>query len=381
MAVYHQMGHATANLLLESGLSAYHGAILSPVNDVLSDVLSDVKSVRKKQPSFEFIFDPQLYFPKSQRGHLKKWSYFPNDVDTADAQSDAWWRKLVQGVIHECEAISPDAICSPAVVPRSYSDSYFAGMVNIGDALHAELKGSKTQSVQTAIVGLNELAAPKRSLAVASLLSRAKSERLFLVLISSMEPRRELNDYEEIGAAMNLIRLLRKSGMHITVGFCSSDVLLWKMAGAAHCSTGKFFNLRRFTKARFDEPGSGGGQLPYWFEESLLAFLRESDLLLVQKTGLLSDSSQRNPYGQEILRLLEKEPGKAWVGLSWKHYMWWFADIEARVGNGTVTVPDLLKEAEGRWLEIEDKILMEEPTNSGAWLRAWRRACIEFEKS
>lgn len=380
MAVFHQMGHATANLLLESGLSAYRGAILSPVNDVLSEVLKDVRAVRKKRPSFEFIFDPQLYFPKSQRGQLRKWSYFPSDVDTADAQSDGWWAKLVQGVIRECQTISPDAICSPAVVPRSYTDSYFAGMVNIGDALHAELKGSNTQSIQTAIVGLNELAGPTRPLAVASLLSRAKSERLFLVLISTMEPRRELNDYEELSAAMNLIRLLTKSGMDITVGFCSSDAMLWKMSGATHCATGKFFNLRRFTKARFEEPVTGGGQLPYWFEESLVAFVRETDLLLVRNAGLLSDSSKRNPYGQEILRLLEQEPGKAWVGLSWKHYMWWFADIEARIGGGTVTVPNLLKEAEGRWLEIEDRILMEEPTNNGAWLRAWRRACIEFEK-
>jgi len=374
------MGHDTANLLTEKPLAAYRGAILSPVNDVLKGMLADVKGVRKKQPSFEFIFDPQLYYPRSDRGCLKKWSYFPTDLDTADTQSSSWWKKLIEDVIKDCAEVSPDAICSPAVVPRSYSDDYFATMVSIGDALGAELKGSNVKPIQTAIVGLNELAAPKRSLAVASLLSRASSDRLFLVLIASSEPRRELTDSEEIVAAMNLIRLLTESGMEITVGFCSSDLLLWKLAGASHFATGKFFNLRRFTKARFDEPTDGGGQVPYWFEESLLAFLREPDLIQMKNAGPLSDSSQRNPYAQEILQILETRPRKAWQALSWRHYMWWFADIETRVTNGAVQVPDLFKEADALWGKTEDTIIMDERSNNGAWLRAWRRACIEYAK-
>ncbi len=374
------MGHDTANLLTEKHLMAYRGAILSPVNDVLKGMLADVKGVRKKQPSFEFIFDPQLYYPRSDRGCLKKWPYFPTDLDTADTQSSSWWKKLIEDVIKDCADIAPDAICSPAVVPRSYSDDYYATMVSIGEALTAELKGSKVKPIQTAIVGLNELAAPKKPLAVASLLSRASCGRLFLVLTSSLEPRRELNDAEEVFAAMNLIRLLTESGMEITVGFCSSDVLLWKLAGASHCATGKFFNLRRFSKARFDEPTDGGGQVPYWFEESLLAFLREPDLIKMQNAGLLSNSSQRNPYAQDILKVLETKPRKAWQALSWRHYMWWFADIEARVANGAVQVPDLINDADALWGKIEDAIIMEERSNTGTWLRAWRQACIEYAK-
>ena len=40
-----------------------------------------------------------------------------------------------------------------------------------------------------------------------------------------------------------------------------------------------------------DEPSQGGGQLPYWYEESLVAFLRESDVPRLQRRGELSDAS------------------------------------------------------------------------------------------
>ncbi|MGO9709880.1 MAG: hypothetical protein ACLQBL_13515, partial [Polyangiaceae bacterium] len=45
---------------------------------------------------FEFIFDPQLYFPRrADRGQLATWSYFPKDFDTADMSSEAWWTAIL----------------------------------------------------------------------------------------------------------------------------------------------------------------------------------------------------------------------------------------------------------------------------------------------
>jgi hypothetical protein len=56
-------------------------------------------------------------------------------------------------------------------------------------------------------------------------------------------------------------------------------MILWKAAGATNCATGKFFNLRRFTISRFEEPdSSGGGQLGYWFEKALLGIPSEFGL-------------------------------------------------------------------------------------------------------
>ena len=59
---------------------------------------------------------------------------------------------------------------------------------------------------------------------------------------------------------MVLIAALKQAGVQILVSHCSSDMILAKAVGANHAATGKFFNLRRFTKGRFKEPGEKGGE-------------------------------------------------------------------------------------------------------------------------
>lgn len=378
MTVLHQMGHVSDNLLTDAELAQFRGAILSPVNYSSDKVTAQIASCRNMS-DFRVIFDPQLYFPNSERGQLPSWSYFPSDVETADLSSEPWWTKLAESLAVTVTTLSPHAVCSPAVVPRTYEDEYFETAVMACEKLADQLQGSNIDVLQTAIVGLPELTRQGRALAIASILTKSPANEVFLVLVGNTEPRRELRDSEEIKGAMRLIRALESSGVRVTVGFCSSDVILWKFAGATTCSTGKFFNLRRFTRTRFEEPGGGGGQLPYWFEESLLAFLRESDLIRVRKAGLLSDSSKTNPLSREILELIDTAPGSPWVAKSWRQYLWWFADVESRIVRSEVDVSQLLKDVEGTWQAIEDKILMEEPTNNGTWLRAWRRACVELD--
>lgn len=176
-----------------------------------------------------------------------------------------------------------------------------------------------------------------------------------------------------------LIFLLEQAGLEVLVGFSSTDMVLWKAAGATACATGKFFNLRRFTKSRFEEPAGGGGQLPYWIEESLFAYLRETDVLRVRDEGLISETSMRNPLRQPIFNAIDR--GEAWLALSWRHYMWWFADFEGRMARGEADPRFLLQQPENNWLTLQDRdVLFEEPRNNGSWIRPWRQALADFRK-
>ena len=377
MSVYHQMGHHSANLLNDANLTKYSGAILSPVNYNETEVIFQVNSVSK--PEFEMIFDPQMYYPQSERGKLRKWDYFPSDVDTADLQSEAWWCQIVDNLVATSTRIKVNSVCSPALAPRVYSNNYYSTMVNIGNYLTDTLKGSGISPIQTVLVNIAELSNSTKVLEIASIISRTNAQSIYLVLVSNIPPRRELANTEEIKGAMKLIHTLEGSGLKVIVGYSSSDIILWKAAGATACASGKFFNLRRFTSSRFEEPSEGGGQLPYWFEESVLAFLRESDLIRVNNANLLSIASLENPFGKEILHNLRNSPEEPWLGLSWRQYLYAFADIEERIEKG-LDVANILKQAENTWLEVEDKgILMEEMRNNGAWIRIWRRAVLEFK--
>lgn len=380
MSAFHQMGHDSRNLLDEADLLHYQGAILSPVNYGPDQVAEQIAHCRPRE-GFQTYFDPQLYVPTTERGHLREWAYFPPDVDTADLSSDGWWRQLVKRLREAVEGLTPTAVCSPAIVPTVFGrNDYFEQLVNVGSMLQEELEGTELTPIQTCVVSLAELALTDRAEAVASIISRTACASVYLLLLSELEPRRELAAVDELKGAMWLINALSAAGLAVTVGCSSADLVLWKAAGAANCATGKFFNLRRFNRSRWEEPTQGGGQLAYWFEEALLGFLRETDLLRLKDLGLLSESSEANPYGRRILEQIETEPEKAWVALGWRQYMHWFADMELRLEHGE-EARTLLQIAERNWLQLEDQdVLMEEPRNDGSWLRPWRRALAEFRR-
>lgn len=381
MSVYHQMGHDTINLVKEKDLMNYSGAILSPVNYTEEEIAQQVEYMIKRD-NFEAIFDPQLYYPRTERGKLKEWSHFPSDVDTVDINNEYWWRNVVDGVLKVCKQIGCHSACSPAFAPRSYTNDYYSMTVRIGNYFVEQAKYMDIEPLQTILVGLNDLNSASRSYHIASIISQTVADRVYLIFVSDLEPRRELNNTDELKYAMKIIQLLEEAGIGVLVGYCSSEFILWKAAGASSCATGKFFNLRRFTSSRFEEPKSrGGGQLPYWFEENLLAFLRESDLIRVKNIDMLNFVYQKNPYAIEILEQMDKSPEKPWLGLSWRHYMYAFSDLESRIENGETDIEKLLIQAEQNWLKVEDNnILMEEIRNNGDWIRIWRRALLEFKE-
>jgi ribosome modulation factor len=161
-------------------------------------------------------------------------------------------------------------------------------------------------------------------------------------------------------------------------------MILFKAAGASHCATGKFFNLRRFSKTRYEEPSSGGGQLPYWFEQSLLAFIRTADIARLQKKGLhnlLENGFSNNYWSHEILNQFKTNPESAWLGLGWRQFLSWFGKCERFLSNQNAleSVENLLVTAENNWQTLtKNKVLLDEPTNDGNWIRNWRQALIEY---
>ena len=390
MASYQQLGDKSANLLHDARLTGFRGAVLSPVNYTESELSTITCSVRKERSTFDLVFDPQLYFPKTQRGVLKEWSHLPSDVDTADLDSEAWWAQRVTSVAKIASRLKPNGVCSPAVVPKRFSDEYYALTVQAAVHLNEKTQPLGIRSLQTAVVSLADITDSARCYAIASILSRTPCNEIYLVLAGDIEPRRELQEDSELQGALRLIRSLRDAGASVFVAFCSSDVVLWKAAGAVHCGTGKFFNLRRFTRSRFSEPKEGGGQLPYWFEESLMAFVREGDLVRIEGAGLLSEASRSNPFSAEILDEIKKPKPRpksgtdkaraVWLRLSWCHYLQWFASMEERLEDGESSPTEILETADRTWQKLDKakpRIFMEERGNDGAWVRLWLRALNE----
>lgn len=385
MSSYHQMGHHSNNLVDLPEMSAFRGAIYSPINALENDMAEQIAATRDAKPKFESIFDPQLYVPATMRGNLNKWTYFPKDVDTADLSSLSWWKSLNSRLVKAATKIKADALCSPAILPKSFDNKFYTHCVKIGDSLSQELQGTNLKPLQTIPCGLADLCSDNRILEVASIISRTKTPRVYLIFIGAKEPRREMNECDELLAAMRLIQALESADIRVLVGFCSSDLVLWKAAGATSCASGKFFNLRRFTRERFEEPtATGGGQLPYWFEEGLMAFLREPDLIRLRKLNLVSAASLANPFCKQILANLdsaakEKKKPAPWLALGWRQFLYWFADAENRLTQIQTSAEKLLQAADSTWGEIETaRVLMDERHNDGSWVRQWLNTLNDF---
>jgi hypothetical protein len=375
MAVFHQMGHQSENLVQEFIGDRFSGAIVSPVNTDEARVSALRCAVGA---SVSVVLDPQLYVPRSERANLLAWDYFPTDVDTADLGSITWWQGINGRLIATARRLGLDGICSPVIVPATYDSAYYRMCVRIADNLLACAEADYSVYL-TSIVRVRELISDDYVMQVASLLSASHCDQIYLVPYSETDTRRELADSRGIFGVMKLIQLLRRAKMDVLVGFSGPEALLYYYAGAHTCATGKFFNLRRFTPSRFEPPpAQGGGQLPYWFEEKLMAYLRAADVVRVQENIGFSESTLSNPHAASLLDAIMT--GEAWLGASWRHYLHWFADLDRRSEVG-LDPHSLLEEVEQNWQHLRtNDILMDEVPNDGSWIRPWRNAASDFRR-
>lgn len=385
MAAYLQMGHDSENLVGVSGLEDIRGLILSPVNRSQNELTGHVAEFRKKG-DFDIIFDPQLYCPRSDRGQLPHHLYFPQDINTADITSLKWWKSLIQKLVAEAKELGVDAVCSPAILPSKYSPEYYSASVEAWSIL-ADESGDDIRPVQTVCVSLKDLAEPSDALRIATIISSRRPPLCYIIVEANTSPRQETEDAVNLFCLMILVSALEKSGCETLVSHCSSDIVLVKAAGASNCASGKFFNLRRFSRSQFDEQkDSGGGQLPYWFEQGLMTFLRRADIARLQREGFdhfLNIGASGNAFAAQIFEQFANEPSKPWLALSWRQYLAWFAITETILSgaDASLIVSDILKDAEKRWEQLAEKdVLFEERRNDGRWIRPWRQALGDFRK-
>jgi hypothetical protein len=320
-----------------------------------------------------------MYFPRVGHRHLREYEYFPSDSDTADVSSQGWWERILTALSEFSIGIGVDAVSSPVIYPNVWNDEYFAYCTEISEILTENLSGSSVRVLSSVLVDTSYLTEQETVLRTASILTGRDTSGYYLIFESDVNQRREFTDPNEIFGMLTLIHYLSTSGLPILVAHCSSDMVLFKAAGVSHCASGKFFNLRRFTKSRFRGPSEGGGQLSYWFEHSLMGFFREAELLRLIDEGqqqLLGNQFSGNMWAERIQENFISDSPQPWVALGWRQFLSWFGKCEAVLQSGDIsTVNDWLRNAEDNWRILEDSgILMDDPRNDGQWLRPWRIA-------
>lgn len=377
------MGHDTENLIGEDDLEEFSGIILSPVNRTPDKLFANIPKFRD-QGDYDIILDPQLYFPKSQRGSIRKHPYFPSDFDTSDHSSLPWWNGINKELVDYATSLEVNKICSPVIIPREYNENYYNVSVLVCNDLININKDNRIDISMTFIVNMPQLADPDNIMRFSSIITKANTDFIYLVVDNNVAPRSEFTNVEELTGLLFLINLLEINGKVVLVAYSSSDMILFKSAGASHCATNKYFNLRRFTKTRFEEQSGGGGQLEYWFEHNLLAFIRDSDVRRLSKRGfadLLGGEFSGNSWAQIILDKFKEKGEVKWRRESWRQFLSWFAKTENFIdNNGNEIIDSWLRNAQNNWNRLkENSLLMVEDYNDGRWVRPWTIALAEFK--
>src|ERR1035437_669196 len=117
MPAFHQIVHDSENLLFEKGLERFSGAILSPLNYTPAEVAAQLARLKDRE-GFLTLLDPHLYRPQSERMCLPEWDYYPKDVETADL-NQTWWAGVIEKLAKTAVELSPSAVASPAIVPKT----------------------------------------------------------------------------------------------------------------------------------------------------------------------------------------------------------------------------------------------------------------------
>lgn len=377
MGTFLQLGHESWNLAENPEAGPFNGIVLSPVNDSQVEAATRIERLESRD-DLEIILDPQLYYPRSRRGSLAQWSYWSSDFETADHGNIGWWGQRAQDVANSCREINGDSFCTPAFSTRAYSDDYYRFIVDIGDSVLPFARDIGVGALLTCIVKLADLEDATRALQIASVVSRTRCDRIYLTFLCGEDANREpLRNSSQLASAIHLIRLLARD-LRVHVAFASHDLVLWKFAGAADVSTGKWLNVRRFSPGRWVDEDANGRQVPYWSEDTLLTLLRDQDVLRLDRAGWFAERDfSNNPAAARILEILRNGSGDAWQRLSWLQYLRWARNTEASCA--TPALAEAVVEAtDEAWGIVQDaRIAMTDRFNDGSHARAWLNAVRE----
>lgn len=376
MATYLQLGHESWSLLEERDIGAYAGVVLSPVNDDPQYVAERLGRLGAMRNELEVILDPQLYNPGADKGRLPDWPYFPTDFDTADRSEPRWWAARGADVVRAAVNVGADAVCTPAPIPRVGSDEYYRLVVETGDAVKLRADAAEIDTLLTVIIRLRDIADPAAAFRWASILSATDCDRIYLIFLEEDVPQREpLRDSAAIAGAVHLIRLL-SGDVDVHVAFCAHDLVVWKFSGATHVSTGKWMNVRRFSPSRWKEEDTTGRQVAYWNEGKLLTLLRDQDVTRLDREGWFEGREfGANPASSQILDILRRGTGQAWLKLSWIQYLRWASNVEAAINAED---DRRLVRADESWAQVEQlRILFIDRFNNGDHARIWLGAARE----
>jgi len=182
---------------------------------------------------------------------------------------------------------------------------------------------------------------------------------------------------------MELINLLKHSGMEVIIGNCDIESLLYVVAGADAVSLGIYENLRYYDGHRFlDETGPKKGPNPRMFSYKLLQWIDYTYLFPISEYYDMKDIFDNNEYYE--LTQIDTYKWHFHKSEPYKHYMISFCkilnDMPEDINERIEYVKQLLKNAQEMNTSFENNGIILDNNSGGAHLPYWMTILLQYKK-
>ena len=258
MDVYHQAGHNSVwNLgsLIEDGAGS--GIIFSPVNDRADKILGISDEIKKVS-----FFDPQLYLPKSIKGKLSSFEYFPSNFSKSFTTGD--FDKEKREIAKRCLDFQLKNQFKYLVIPSRYyevlpSNFYEQCEDHLIEPFLGYYQDTKAQNeiLLTFIVKQELLMNDERRNELLNWLTGIHDIDGVYLIFENNFLSKQIKDSAYLYNALILIHSLKINELKVHVGYTNIEGLLYSIADPNSVAMGSYENLRQFDIKRFEDKEKG----------------------------------------------------------------------------------------------------------------------------
>ncbi|MBN2285260.1 MAG: hypothetical protein JXI43_02340 [Tissierellales bacterium] len=252
MDVYHQTGHNSVwniDSFIED--NAGSGLIFSPVNDSAEKILNISEDVKKVS-----FFDPQLYLPKSLKGKLSSFDYFPSnfrkDFKTSDFNQEK--QEIAQRCIDFQIANHFKYVVIPSryyeVLPSNFYEQFEDHLIEPFLFYYQSLKSPK-KIILTIIVKQEQLMNDLNRDELLNWITGIEGIDGVYLIFENNFLSKQIKDSAYLNNALILIHSLKTNELNVHIGYTNIEGILYSIAGPDSISMGSYENLRQFNVNRF----------------------------------------------------------------------------------------------------------------------------------
>lgn len=385
MRIYHQCGHYMRwNIDSFQSDQVGDGLIISPLNCKAERVEALPVGIRRCS-----IFDPQFYLPKSQKGKLATYPFFPATRCEGLATSDL--EKIMEHCAEECVRFQVDSDFEYVVIPTRYLDALPSNYLQqldeqiVNPFLEAvRAVGSDKPVLLTVIAKAIQVTdSDQRDALLNWITGKDDIDGVYLIL-ENARLTKQIKDADFLAGALKIIHALKLNDLRVVVGYNSTEGILYSIAGPDAVAMGCFENLRAFSSRRFDttrihsrspQPRLYSPKLLQWIEYAYIEALRERY------------SGWESLFGESPYTSLMFRPDFAWNSRRpelYRHYFFVFSDqvrtLADPLSERQRQVEAMVDEALGFFDTIQQAGIYPDEDSDGSHLPPWIGAMENYNR-